>query len=184
MNKVLVVTIAVALAAGSAVAQAPDMFHVLLPASGATFVERDQASGTLSSNGITATWSSDANSATIRFYGNYTTAWLHPSVDLAWLNTAANLPMAIHMTCAVAGGTYDFAAPFSPVGGSWDWSHQTNGLTGAWNWGTYFPACTRFDTEIDLAQQNVDFDMTITWEWGTGVPTDEATWGDVKALFR
>lgn len=183
MSRVIVVLLALILCAAVAQAQAPGLVHVMLP-NGNNYVQSTAANGTLSSGGITCTWSTGANSATVNFTGNYTTGWIHPSVDLGWFWSADNLPVAVTVTCNGPNGTYDFGCPFLPSGTSWDWSHNQSDLSGDWGWGTYLPSCDRFDIEVGLNDQGVDYDLTIYFEWGAGVPNAATTWGAMKALYR
>ena len=168
------------LIAAAAGAQTPGSVHIMLP-DGNSFVQSTATSGTLSSGGITCTWTTTSNSASINFVGNYTTTWIHPSIDLAWFNTSGELPMAVQITHAEAA-TYDFAAPFNT--GSWDSSIDYNDLSGNWQWGNVFPVCSRFDLDIGLNDQSMAYDMTIEVQWGEGVAAGASTWGGVKTLYR
>jgi len=180
MIRKLLITTCILLFACAASAQTPGSVHIMLP-NGNSFVQSTATSGTLSSGGITCTWTTTSNSASITFVGNYTTSWIHPSIDLAWFNTSGTLPMAVQITHAEAG-TYDFAAPFNT--GAWDSSIDFNGLSGNWAWGNVFPACSRFDLDFGLNDQGTAYDLTIEVQWGEGVAAGASTWGGVKTLYR
>ncbi len=182
IRKCILVAAILAAATTTAFAQAPGMVHIMLP-NGNDFVQSSAASGTLSSGGITCTWTSGANSATVTFVGNYTTTWIDPAVDLAWFSTSGVFPITVTVTSA-GTGTYDFRAPFLVSGGSWNNSLAQPGVVGNLEFGQNFPPFSRMDIDIELLDQGVDYDVTIEYAWGPGVPADQGAWGGVKALFR
>lgn len=182
MIRKIVLVMAILSIATAATAQIAGQVRVRLP-EGASLVQSEEISGTLTGNGITCTWVNNANSATINFVGNYTPGFGNPKIDVAWLNTVATTPMNVTTTVTTTG-SYAFTAPYQPVGGVWSSIHGESGMTENWTWGTNFPACDRMDVTFEMLEPGVDYDVTIAIEWGAGVPVDVNTWGDIKALYR
>ncbi len=180
-NAILATLVIFFASVGNVQAQTPNGVHVKLPGTGATIVQSTAMSGTLSSRGITATWDVQSNSATITFVGTYATEWVSPNIDLYWFSTPADLPMSVVVTSTNASA-YDFSAPYNT--GSWNYTHAQNGLTGDLDFGTYFPASSRVDVEVNPNVEGAPYDITIVMSWGTGVADKMDSWGNIKALYR
>ncbi len=182
MFRKIVLVLAILAVATAAAAQTPNSVRVRLP-DGAASIMSEDISGTLAGNGLTCTWTNNANSATINFSGNYTPGFGSPKIDVTWLNTGVVTPMNITATATTAAGV-DFSAPYQLPSGSWSYVHGESGIAADWNWGTNMPVNDWMIMTFQLTEPGVDYDVNIVIEWGAGVPVDVNTWGDIKALYR
>ena len=183
MKKMIVVVLAFCFIALPVLveAQTPAGVHVMLPASGANYVQSTAMSGTLTSRGITFTWDVQDFSATLTVSGTYATEWISPSFDIYWFSTPDNLPMSIHVT-SNTDSAYDFEAPYNT--GSWITDLNQNDFVGNFDFGFHYPACSRFDITINPDVEGAAYDMSVSMDWGVGTADDVEAWDSVKALYR
>lgn len=142
------------------------------------------SSGTASYGGVDATWSVEDFSGTVHLAGSFDSPGNVDVFYIEWLGTIDVMPLSVTITSTTAG-PYSIVPIFQLVGETEpDASMAREGVSGNTYFGHYFPECDKVSFAVYLDETATDYDVTLSMNWGTGVPNDAGTWGGIKTLFR
>jgi hypothetical protein len=186
-NRILVLAVVLVIPAinHSIAGDIPNEVYVRL--TGGTISSSDW-SGTLNQENETITWVVTDYSAEFVFTGDISTFPGPASAFyLRWADTGSILPLSVTIT-STTSVPYDFSPSVQhEANGAWDRSLLQEAVVGDWYFGHYFYnlAGLRFT----LGPSSIEWytgpvDLTVTMEWGPGVPNQHASWGAVKSLYR
>lgn len=169
----------------SVAGQIPDSVNVYLPAAG-SFLQSGEWTGSMTSDGITVTWNVSDFAADFMYSGTMTGFGIAASCgfELTWLDTGATLPVSVSFASNTAG-PYDINPMVQGTSGGPEFWWDPIEATGNSYFGHYFPPVYKVHLLVwQFVQWGDPVDLTVTMEWGPGVPVESATWGGVKSLYR
>jgi hypothetical protein len=172
------------LVVGSATAdQIPSFFEISFPDSESR-VRINDLSGSGSWSGLGATWTINDFEAEFTFHGTFFSTLYDPSFIIMWHSPGAELPLSVSIT-SNTDSQYRIVPLYQETLEDPDDDSMVQWfVTGDMYFGHYFPDGYQLYFSIALLDEFDPYDMTITMDWGTGVPNDETSWGAVKSLFR
>ncbi len=141
--------------------------------------------GYISNGGVIAQWEINNFDGTVSFTGTPGGTMEYPPLfDLAWRSPGPGLPVSVHIT-SNGPGLYTIN-PYYLMAGDVDpnLGYVRTDVSGDAYFGAYFPDAEQVNMALYLQEPTVEYDLTVTMEWGDGVPNEETSWGRIKSLFR
>ena len=183
--KILALTLvfSIIFAIGASAGQIPNSVAVFL-FDGPESVFYQDLSGNISFGGITGTWAVNNFNAEATLAGTYNSPDNFDVFYVEWLNTGDTMPLSVNITSSTPGKysiypVFQRPGDIDPI-----FSLAQDQVTGDTYFGHYFPACEMMTFAIYLDESDTAYDVTVTMEWGTGVPSEPDTWDGVKSLYR
>jgi len=174
--------------ASAAVAgQIPDSVRVILP-EGFSEIESFDWNGSMTADGISVTWTATDFDAEFVFTGSKTgfqSPYIGPGIEVRWLETGAILPLSVNVTANTGGNVHIFSMQQALINNPEDWWDPIITDSGDIYFGHYYPDLYQVYFGVFAPSAVGDpFQMTITMEWGPGVPLQQTSWSKVKSLYR
>lgn len=168
----------------------PNSVYVQLTEDGITYTTSNDWTGTLTVAGVTMDWTMSDYSAVFTFTGSITTIpWVSgPYFMIEWLETGPILPLSVDIV-STTSCPYDLWPVMQPLpGGPSDDALTDFARTGNSYFGHEFHDLYTLRFGVAVHHLNVPYsgpvNMTVSLEWGPGVPVESASWGAVKSLYR
>ncbi len=167
---------------GAFAGQIPSQFSLLM-AWGDPLPYHFDLVGSSTEGGLTAEWTVTDFSAEVRITGTHNESGV-PHFCLTWTDTGDVLPLSVTFTTNAAG-PYSYEPFHWPVGGTaYDHSLSLYNLTTNAYFGHYFPEAESFLFMVSFYHVAVDYDLTVSLDWGAGVPAEPTSWGQIKSIYR
>ena len=160
---------------------APDDIYVTAGGGGGS----NQFTGYQANGGFSVQWAFNTVEGALSFAGAPGgTVDFPPYFDMGWSSPGAGFPLSVTIT-SNGSGLYTIK-PYYILPGEAEpnLSLARTNVTGDSYFGAYFPEADQVHMAFYLLEPDVVYDLTVTMEWGEGVPNEVTSWGQVKALFR
>jgi hypothetical protein len=140
--------------------------------------------GSASFGGMNAIWSVADFGAHVTFTGSFNSPGNSVVFYVEWLGTSGTMPLSASVESSTAG-LYSIYPIFQrPEDSEPVATMVQTGLSGPQYFGHYYPECDKISFAVYLDESNTDYDLTVTMDWGAGVPNEDETWGGIKSLYR
>lgn len=161
----------------------PDVFQIIFPISDSLVIRSDRI-GAGTYDGLGATWAVNDYDASIVFDNAYVYTVTKPYLILEWHDVDQTMPVSVSIT-SNTGARYSIVPKIELVsGGAQDFSLSQYNLAGSTYFGHHIPVADLFSLQIILEDPTIFYDLTVTMNWGPGVPNEATSWDQVKSLYR
>lgn len=167
-----------------AAAQNADLVMGTIPISADANETLYAAAGLIGDAGFTLDWVTGPDTAHGVFLGTAPGAGEQPPhFALAWYDIPAGLPLQVSIVSGT-GSEYSFSCSWGSAEGEPDGTVGDGSIVGDYQFSYAVPQAEAMAVHVVLVSESADWDLAVHLAWAEGLPTEAASWGEVKALYR